>query len=213
MHEDQVETTAYSISAKAPSPERRVDERFVSLLRVGAIVVDDRRELCLIRNISAGGMMIRAYSPLAIGTPISVEFKHGDPVSGIVHWVEKGLTGVQFEQPIDVLALLASDSSGPQPRLPRIDLECSAWVRQEARVTRAKVLNISQGGLCAQSRTPLEIGGNVVVTLPGLTPAAGTVRWNKDDSYGIGFNRPIVLSELVEWLKERQTAESERLAS
>ena len=69
MQEQAVETTVYSIAATAPvQPERREDERYLSLLRVGAIVVDGRRELCLIRNISAGGMMIRAYSDLAPGT-------------------------------------------------------------------------------------------------------------------------------------------------
>jgi hypothetical protein len=59
-----VETTVYSLSADTPQcPDRRSDQRYVSLLRVGALVVDGRRELCLIRNVSAGGMMIRPYSP------------------------------------------------------------------------------------------------------------------------------------------------------
>ena len=55
-----IQTTNYSLSAAAPErPERRSGERYVSLLRVGALVIEGRRELCLIRNVSAGGMMKR----------------------------------------------------------------------------------------------------------------------------------------------------------
>ena len=94
MAKKLVETTLYSLSAATPArPDRRNDERYVSLLRVGALTVDGRRELCLIRNISAGGMMIRPYSPIAVGASISVELKQGHSVSGAVQWADKGLVG------------------------------------------------------------------------------------------------------------------------
>jgi len=75
-----VEKTLYSLSVETPGPpERRSTERFVSLLRVGALTIDGRRELCLIRNVSAGGMLIRPYSPLAVGTAVgwTVVGRHG----------------------------------------------------------------------------------------------------------------------------------------
>ena len=76
MTKKLVETTHYSLSASPPaSPDRRTGERHLSLLRVGALVIGDRRELCLIRNISAGGMMIRPYSTVAVGTRVSVEVR------------------------------------------------------------------------------------------------------------------------------------------
>jgi hypothetical protein len=213
MEKQPVETTVYSLAASAPAqPDRRGSERFLSLLRVGAIVVNRRRELCLIRNISAGGMMIRAYSPISVGTPLSVELKQGDPVSGVVQWIEDGLTGVAFDEPIDVLALLAPPDQGPRPRLPRIEIECTAWVRQEAEVIRTQALNVSQGGVRIETTATLTIGGDVVVTLPGLTPAAGVVKWSNTDAYGIAFNRSLVLSELVQWLKEQQKEERRRVA-
>ncbi|HLO21245.1 MAG TPA: hypothetical protein VK192_12220, partial [Sphingomicrobium sp.] len=61
MEEQPLETTVYSLAASPPTQQdRRGADRYLSLLRVGAIMVGNRRELCLIRNISAGGMMIRA---------------------------------------------------------------------------------------------------------------------------------------------------------
>jgi len=212
MQEQAVETTLYSVAPAAPArPERRANDRFLSLLRVGAIVVDGRRELCLIRNISAGGMMIRAYSPIAVGTSLSIELKQGDPVNGVVQWIEDGLTGVAFDDAIDVVTLLAPPGDGPRPRLPRIEVDCTAWVRQESRVFRTRALNVSQGGIRIETTAALEDGGDVVVTLPGLTPAAGVVRWRDGDCYGVAFNRALVLSELVAWLKEQQAEERRRI--
>ena len=213
MQEQPVETTVYSLAAAAPQqPERRTDERYLSLLRVGAIVVRDTRELCLIRNISAGGMMIRAYSEIEIGTKLSVELKQGDPVHGVVQWTKDGLTGVAFDGPIDVLNLLAPPGDGPRPRLPRIEVECTAWVRQEAEVIRTRAENVSQGGIRVASPKQLIVGGDVVVTLPGLTPTAGVVKWQDGATFGIGFNRAMVLSDLVQWLQEQQHEQRRKIA-
>jgi hypothetical protein len=213
VEEQPVETTIYSLAATAPAqPDRRSDERYLSLLRVGAIMAEGRRELCLIRNISAGGMMIRAYSEIPVGTHLSVELKQGDPIEGTVKWVEDGLTGVSFKEQINVLELLAPAGDRPRPRLPRIEVECTAWVREGAKVMRTRGLNISQGGICVETPAPLTLGEDVVVTLPGLTPAAGVVRWCDDGAYGIGFNRALVLSELVYWLQEQQQEQRRRAA-
>jgi hypothetical protein len=212
MQEQSVETTLYSLSPTAPArPDRRSEERYLSLLRVGAMTVGGTRELCLIRNISGGGMMIRAYSPIAVGSRLSIELKQGDPVSGIVQWIENGLTGVTFDSPIDVLALLAS-GTGPRPRLPRIEVDCTAWVRQDGDVLRTRAVNISQGGIRVETAARLSAGADVVVTLPGLTPAPGVVKWSDGRAFGIGFNRALVLSELVSWLQDQQENERRKVA-
>jgi hypothetical protein len=213
VDEQPVETTLYSLATSPPTqPDRRGGDRYLSLLRVGAIMVGERRELCLIRNISAGGMMIRAYSNIPLGTQLTVELKQGDPVSGVVKWVEDGLTGVTFDAQLDVLLLLAPPGEGPRPRLPRIEVDCTAWVREDGNVIRTRVANISQGGICVEAPSTLTTGADVVVTLPGLTPAAGVVKWSDGSAYGIGFNRALILSELVAWLQEQQQDQQRRAA-
>lgn len=205
MDQQEVETTLYSLAAAPPGPpERRSSERYLSLLRVGSLEIGDQRELCLVKNISAGGMMIRAYSEIEPGTALSIELKQGDPISGIVRWVENDLTGVTFDQSVDVLGLLSSTLNGQQPRMPRIELECSAWVREGAEVQRVRLLNISQGGIRVEAPKTLTPDNDVVVTLIGLVPAAGVVKWADGNCYGIGFNRKLPLPELVSWLREQQ---------
>jgi hypothetical protein len=211
---EPVDTTLYSLTDAPPAPpDRRDDERFVKLLRVGTLIIEGRRELCLIRNLSAGGMMIRAYSAIPTGTPLTVELKHGESVSGHVQWTKDALTGIAFESPIDVLSLIAPASDGPRPRMPRIALDCTAWVREGAHMRRTKAVNISQGGLCVDSMSELSIGAEVIVSLPELAPISATVRWRHGESYGIGFNHLLALSDLVGWLQARQALERRRAAS
>ena len=213
MSDHPVETTLYSLSPSAPRrPERRHDERYLSLLRVGALIIGTRRELCLIRNISAGGMMIRPYSAIEQGTRLSVELKQGNMVSGIAQWAENGLIGITFDTQIDVVALLTPPGAGPQPRMPRIELDCSALVRHDGNVYRTRAINVSQGGICLESWAVFPLGADVVVSLEGLPSAAGVVKWQDGDSYGIGFNRVYPVNELMNFLQNQQQDECRRAA-
>jgi hypothetical protein len=201
----QAEETIYSLSADAPAPpERRNGERYLSLLRVGALLVDSRRELCLVRNISAGGMLIRPYSSIAVGTSVSVELKHGEAVSGVARWIEDGLVGIEFDEPIDVVALLTPSENGPQPRMPRIELGCTAWVREDADIYRTRTLNISQGGMCVEGDPRLRPDTEVIVSLAGLGPIKGRVTWKEGERYGIGFNKLLAVNELMSFLRQQQ---------
>ena len=205
MDEQPVETTLYSLDSGTPEPEeRRTGERHLSLLRVGALMIGDRRELCLIRNISAGGMLIRAYSEIEEGTRLSVELKQGEAVNGVARWAKDECVGVTFDKPIDVLGLISSTNDGQRPRMPRIEVHCTAWVRDDGTVHRMKVSNISQGGVRVESSAELVPGAEVVVTLNGLPPQSGIVRWKDGTAYGITFNGVIALSDLVAWLQEQR---------
>ena len=201
----QVEQTVYSLSEDAPArPDRRNGERYLSLLRVGAMLIDGRRELCLVRNVSAGGMLIRPYSPISAGTAVTIELKHGEIVSGIARWIEDGMVGIAFDQPIDVVALLTSSEDGQQPRMPRIELSCTAWVREDADIYRTRTINISQGGMCVEGDPRLRVDVDVIVSLAGLGPLAGLVKWKEGDRYGIGFNRVLAVNELMSFLRQQQ---------
>ena len=205
MEEEPVETTLYSLSEDAPEPvERRDDERHLTLFRVGTISVGDRRELCLIKNISAGGMMVRAYCDLKPQDRISVELKRGEQIQGHVSWISDGSAGIEFDERVDVVDLLATSMEGPRPRMPRVEVRCIASVRQGSQVYGMRAHDISQGGLKVESIRDLEIGSDVVVTLPGLPTQTGVVRWRQGRCYGITFNRLVALADLVVWLQAQR---------
>ena len=205
VHEEPVDTTIYSLSASAPAPvERRDGERHLTLFRVGTIIIGDRRELCLIKNVSAGGMLIRAYSVLEAGTRVGIEMKQGETIAATVSWTREESAGIEFDSPVDVVDLLANSMTGPKPRMPRIEVCCIASVRQDGNVYGMRALDISQGGMKAESERDLKVGADVVVTLPGLAPVPGVVRWKDGGSYGITFNRLLALSDLVAWLQNQR---------
>ena len=211
MEAQPVETTLYSLSSAPPAPvaepERRDGERHLTLYRVGSILIENRRELCLIKNISAGGMMIRLYCTIAEGTPLRVELKSGHPITGKVSWTRDHHAGISFDDPIDVIDILSSAMGGPRPRMPRIETNCHATLREGANVLRVKACDISQGGVKIQCETIVAQGADIVITLPGLEPQRGIACWIEDGFIGITFNRLIPLGELVAWLQDQREAQ------
>ena len=206
MEEQPVETTLYSLSDAPPAPaQRREGDRHLTLYRVGSIVIGDRRELCLIKNISAGGMMIRAYCSVACGTRVSVELKSGHPIEGEISWVRESNVGVSFDAPVDVIEILSASMDGPRPRMPRIEVDCFATVRDGSSVMRLRVCDASQGGVKVETATIIPNGTDVIVALPGLAAQAGVVRWFDGGFAGITFNRLIALPTLIGWLEQQRS--------
>jgi hypothetical protein len=200
-----VETTLYSLSDRAPAPDdRREGERHLTLFRVGTMVVDGRRELCLIKNISAGGAMLRLYSEsLRLGQQLTVELKCGQPLTGKVAWVQSPNLGLVFDKPIDVIAMLSQSEDGPRPRMPRIETSSFCTLREGAHIVRARACDISQGGIKVETTARFVRNAEVVVSLPGLPPQPGVVRWTSEGCAGITFNRLLPLPSLIDWLKAR----------
>jgi hypothetical protein len=208
VNELPVETTLYSLSADTPEPgiERRDGERHLTLFRVGTMVLNGQRELCLIKNISAGGMLVRVYSPLSVGDQLSVELKHGQPLSGRVTWVRDQQVGFTFDEMVDVIAFLSPCEDGPKPRMPRIQTDSYVSVRDGSRTFSMRACDISQGGLKVETKVALPVGTEVVVSLPGLAPLPGVVRWADRGFTGLTFNRLLALPSLIQWLKAQRDA-------
>jgi hypothetical protein len=204
--EDRVVETGFSFSSEVPAPpERRGAERHIKILRVGTLVVDGRRELCLIRNISAGGVMAHVYSCFDPGQRVTVELKTSQPVTGRVVWVRGGNAGIQFDAAMDVAELLANPrvlDNGWRPRTPRIEIDRMATLRIGARTSWVHARDVSQSGVKIETGDPPAAGQEVVVTLEGLQPRHGVVRWQSGDHIGIAFNQLIPFGELIEWLKQ-----------
>jgi len=208
MERQIVETTLYSLSVSPPSApvQRRRDDRLMTLYRVGSMSIGERRELCLIKNICAGGMMVRAYCSLSEGTRLAIELKCGQPISGTVTWARDLHVGVSFDEPIDVIDILSSSMEGLRPRMPRIQIDSSVTLREGASLFRVRLCDISQGGLKLRCEAAFAENSQVVVMLPGIAPQPAVVRWNDADHLGITFNKMLALPVLVEWLRARRDA-------
>ena len=88
--------------------------------------------------------------------------------------------------------------------MPRVEIDCVGSVRQEAHVHRVRAINISQGGVKVETSRDIAPGSEVVVSLAGLPPQPGVVRWRDSNCYGITFNRVVPLPVLVGWLHQQR---------
>jgi hypothetical protein len=200
-----VEETTFSFSDQTPRPpERRRDQRHLTILRVGTLFLADRRELCLIRNISAGGLMAHVYSRVRLGERVAVELKTNQRVDGAIAWIDGSNVGIGFVAPINLEEMLATHGSlenGWRPRLPRVEVDRLATLRVGAAVYGVSTRDISQGGVKIETDQPIEEGEDVVLTLEGFPPVPGVVRWSQEGLCGIAFNQVIPFRELMSWLR------------
>ena len=205
LAEDRAVETGFSFSNSVPPPpERRQADRHLKILRVGTLILDGRRELCLIRNISAGGVMVHVYSSVATGQRVEIELKSHQPVAGRVVWVSEANAGIQFDAAMDVAELLSHRAvldNGWRPRTPRVEIDRMATLRCGARTYWVQARDISQSGVKVETDLPPAQGEEVVVALEGFRPLQGVVRWRSEAACGIEFNTLIPFGELIAWLK------------
>jgi len=204
-----LEETTFSFSTSAPQPDRRRHGRHLTILRVGALIIDGRRELCLIRNISAGGLMAHVYSAIPIGQRLAVELKGDQVVWGAVAWIDEANIGITFDEVIDleeILAVQAASANGWRPRLPRVEVDRLATLRLGGRTFAVNTCDISQGGVKVETDQPFQPGEDVVLTPERFRPIQGVVRWYHDGTCGISFNQVLPFHELMRWLRDSEEA-------
>ena len=119
---------------------------------------------------------------------------------GAVSWARDALVGICLRRADRRHRHFEQSDDGLRPRLPRVEVNEAVSVREGATTYRMKVCDISQGGHQGRGRRSLPSGSHVVVTIAGIEPLPGVVRWTAEQQMGITFNRLLALPTLVEWL-------------
>lgn len=188
--------------------DRRRGERYLSIMRVGKLVKQDAQELCVIRNISSGGLMAHVTAPHAIGDRIEIELKSDARLVGEIVWVKDGNIGVRFDGEVEVSDILTHrpGADGRKARAPRLEIHGEAKLRIEDMQCSAIIRDISQGGMKVDVADPLIAGRDIVIKVKGLETMTGVVRWCREGQAGLAFLRPIPFDALTRWLDERHAA-------
>lgn len=193
-------------TSSGPKPERRRALRQAKVLRVGLLESDQGAQLCLIRDISSGGLRVDLHYNLARGTKASIELNTGRRLQGTIIWYRNEQAGMEFDELVDVEQFLTPEPAvpcGPRPRLPRIGMNRVVTVRSGARIYRVPVVDISQGGMKVATDA-IKAGDEVVVLLADFKPIPGVVRWSKAGCSGIAFNQLLPLRCLSHWVKAQR---------
>jgi len=187
----------------AAEQDRRDEPRQMTVRLVAKLRTPQREELCLVRNLSAGGLTAHVYSAVEADTPVSFEFASGVIIPARLVWQRDSVVGVQFDERIDpavILSVRERFPDAPGPRAPRVELNLRATARV-ATVHRPIVLvNISQGGAQIRAEQPLDVGLKLTLLIDGLPPLTGQVRWSRDGISGMAFLTPVPFDILAQWL-------------
>lgn len=197
--------TTFVMGARLPWPDDApaIDDKG----RFDPAIVHDSgsRRPCSVRRISALGATLRGEVRKAAGDDVAVELASGQRPAATVDWVSGDETGVCFDEPIDVLALINRELvSQPVERraMPRVEIRCAAYVKCGGAILPAVVRNISARGLQLEGNGLPASGSFVSVLVEGLNVPAGEVAWRKADLAGIALLDDLSWSSIMPWIRD-----------
>ncbi|HEY0115781.1 MAG TPA: PilZ domain-containing protein [Allosphingosinicella sp.] len=198
--------TIYSLSEDFPRPGGHRDAGDRGRLQPGSVGRGSLREICFLRKIGPSGAVLYMEPAAARGERLDLELLTGDKLTGVVDWVEGHEVGLCFDESVDMFALITRNlvhQPGDGRRMPRIELESPAWLEAGSRREIVTVRNLSDGGARIETRVPLVVHEQIVLTLDGFRPAPGIVRWVQGNVAGVAFAPELPWQELMPWLRRR----------
>lgn len=188
--------------------DRRASERpVVSFYRSAKIHWQGLELLCLIRNVSVGGMKAKVLIDLPLNSQIVVEMRSGHRLNGRIVWCRDQHVGVEFAAPIDVQDVMNGahcQVSRWHQRMPRMAVALPITLRTSVGDQVANLLDLSQGGAKVEAEF-LRVGDDVTTVVPELEPFRGIVRWAWQGRAGIAFMRMVPFDMLAQWALDRQS--------
>lgn len=180
--------------ANARFAERRATDRYRSVLTAGRIVIDGRDCFCLVRNVSAGGLMIEMATPPGAGDRVLIETAGLPPCGATVIWREGRLVGLEFEtrQDVEIICRRGVADAGLIVRGPRFRSDRVAEFVADGRNSVVEVVNISIGGAKLRGATGIAVNvlGRLIMGKP-MPALAGSVRWTVGEEVGFRFAEPL----------------------
>ena len=201
--------TIYSLSGEVPAALGAGDGQDDGALREGALTSGSVRSACWVRKVSAGGAILHCTHDVAIGERLELELLNGERLGGRVIWQSGADIGLSFDMPVDVFAIIARDivnQPGERRRMPRVEIVSHALLETPGGTELVTTRDISQGGVKIDVPFPLAADQKVTVTLDGLHPVPGVVRWSKGNVAGIAFQPELGWQDLMLWIKEQRHA-------
>lgn len=186
----------------APVGDQRAEGRYRTVLQVAKLQTARGDELCILRNVSAGGLRADVYRELAVGEPVRFELKTGRSVAGRVVWTDGPAIGVEFDRKVPILAYLAHqaiEELGRRVRPPRVHIGERGLMRVGDREFAVEIIDASQAGMRVRTDRVLSEGGECQVISDGLGERGAIVRWCHSGFAGLQFKQPLQFRDFAAW--------------
>ena len=101
------------------------------------------------------------------------------------------------------MATAPTDEALSKREFERLSVQARAKIRIGKRAYAGYIENISEGGACIVTLSPIKDTGPVIVTVPDLRPLAGELRWSNGCVGGVQFRLKLHPEVLHQWLSLR----------
>lgn len=170
----------------------------------GAIFLSGSRHACSIRKISALGVTVSSGVTPEIGDSASVELATGQRAAGTVAWIHRREVGVQFDDSIDVIALLNRklvSQARERRTMPRLELRSPVHLKCGGQFLPATLRNISARGLQIEADELPAVGTFVSAFAEGLNIPSGEVVWKRGKLAGIELFEELSWTSIIPWVR------------
>lgn len=191
-----MEETIEGGTAARAAQELRGAERLTLMLRVAKVVGEHAELPCIIRDVSATGVRLRLFQPLA-DERLALELSNGDLYFIEKVWERDGEAGFRFSCEIDVDAFIAEASPHPRRQV-RLRTLVPATARSRGAIHLVTLRDLSQNGARIESTGPLEFDQPLRLDAPGVPTIEARVRWCSHPEYGVVFERTFRLDEFAQ---------------
>jgi len=177
--------------------DRRTANRVTLLIRPGKLIADGREYLCVVRDVSEGGVKVRLFQPLPEHRDIAIEFDHGARHQLQLVWRSGDQAGFFFIDEVNVDVLIAAHNGAHARRPPRLHVAVDAVLVTSGLRTPVVLRDISQRGASIECSGWLMIDELVRIECSLLPTLHAKVRWRRPPHYGLVFEQTFRLDELA----------------
>lgn len=177
--------------------ERRAASRVTVMIRPAKLIADNREFLCVVRDVSEGGLKLRLFHAMPPHQHLTIEFENGERHAIRLVWQNGELAGCHFVGEVDLPRLIAAHH-GPYPRRqPRLQVEVAAMLCTGGLRTPITMRDISQRGAAIDCPGWLMIDELVRIESEVLPTIHAKIRWRRPPRYGVIFEQTFRLEELA----------------
>lgn len=204
--------TTFVMGARLPWPDDAPVPAETGPFDAGVIHDNGARQKCSIRKISALGATLRGEARSLPGEGIAIELATGQRPAATIEWVRGGETGIRFDQPVDMLALINRklvSQTVERRAMPRVEIRCGAFLKWAADTVPVTLRNISARGLQVEGVALPAPGTYVSPSIDGLIVPPGEVAWRKDHLAGIELLEELSWTSIMPWIRDQMRKQAQ----
>ena len=165
----------------------------LAALRTAKLLCERGEYLCLLRDVSAGGVRLGLFHNVPAASHAFLELANGEVYPMLRVWQRERQASYRFTHPIDPTELIAEPESHPRRPI-RIRVAHPGLVYADRVVRPMELRDISQNGASFEADTYLALGQTLVLSLEPLPELNG---WVRGRAFGVVFDHGLRLDELA----------------